>query len=67
MVIVKLPSGSEIDISAPLHYKRRLALACLCYLGAGVCFSVSLACAFYYIYMAIKMFNYILTEMLSLS
>jgi hypothetical protein len=34
MVVVKLPSGKEVDISTPVYYKRRLFLTSLFYIAA---------------------------------
>jgi hypothetical protein len=49
MVVVKLPSGLEVDISTPVQYKRRLFLASLFYIAAFLWISFWVYISFTYI------------------
>ena len=52
MVVVKLPSGLEVDISTPVYYKRRLFLAYLLYITAFLWLS-------FWTYLSVKICFYI--------
>ena len=52
MVVVKLPSGKEVDISTPVYYKRRLFLASLFYIAAFLWLCIRT-------YLLVKIFIYI--------
>jgi len=53
MVVMKLPSGLEVDISTPVHYKKRLVLAYALFACGFVWMS-------FWIYLACKSAIYIL-------
>jgi hypothetical protein len=53
MVVMKLPSGLEVDISTPVHYKERLVLTYALFACGFVWMS-------FWIYLAFKSAIYIL-------
>jgi len=57
MVVVKLPSGLKVDISAPLHYKRRFFLESLFYISDFLWMS-------FWTYLSVKTFIYIYNLMI---